>query len=276
MLITIDRLTGDGVAFRASPNTRGTFGPALPDTIVIHYTAGASLESSVATLCDPRTSASAHLVIGRDGAIVQLVPFDTIASHAGRSSHDGRHGFNKFAIGIEIDNAGRLEKAGSQYLSWFGRTYSGEDVIEAVHRNQTEAAFWHRYTEVQITLVEEICRLLISAYGIGWILGHEEISPGRKIDPGPAFPLDKLRARLFGPARAEDAPADPPARPRAGRVDVDRLNIRAEPSLAAPAVAPPLPRGTVVDILAESSGWSEVDVRIHGWVKSEFLKTDSG
>jgi N-acetylmuramoyl-L-alanine amidase len=50
-------------------------------------------------------------------------------------------------------------------------------------------------------VVEEICRLLVAEYGIRHILGHEEIAPQRKIDPGPGFPLDELRGRLLGEGR---------------------------------------------------------------------------
>jgi hypothetical protein len=57
--------------------------------------------------------------------------------------------------------------------------------------------------------VFELCALLVQTYEVTMIVGHEEISPGRKSDPGPAFPLDKLRDRLLGSGRNEDAPAVP-------------------------------------------------------------------
>lgn len=76
------RLEGDGIPFRESPNHGGLFEPGLPDTIIIHYTAGSSAESSVKVLCDPKRKASAHLVVGRDGSVTQLVPFNTVAWHA--------------------------------------------------------------------------------------------------------------------------------------------------------------------------------------------------
>jgi N-acetyl-anhydromuramyl-L-alanine amidase AmpD len=64
-----------------------------------------------------------------------------------------------------------------------------------------------RYTEVQLRVVDELCGLLVAAYGITQILGHEEIAPGRKIDPGPAFPLDEMRRRLLPSPVAASAPA---------------------------------------------------------------------
>ena len=265
-------LKGDVISYRESPNRSGPFGPDLPDTVVIHFTAGASLDSSVTALCDPHHRASAHCAVGRDGRVVQLVPFDTKAWHAGRSSYGGRDGFNHYAIGIEIDNAGQLQRSGTQFVSWFGRSYPENQVLEAVHRNQTTPAFWHRYTDEQIAAVQEICFLLKEHYPIGTILGHEEIAPTRKVDPGPAFPLDKLREHVFGSNRAEVGPAETCIEVRIGFVDAGRLNIRSAPARAAATVAPPLERGTRVAVRTESGGWSEVDVAIRGWVKSEYLR----
>ena len=61
-----------------------------PDMIVLHYTAGGNAMSSAHYLARADTDASAHLVIARDGGIIQLLPFDTIAWHAGQSEYAGR------------------------------------------------------------------------------------------------------------------------------------------------------------------------------------------
>lgn len=208
MDIQNNKLTGTNVSFKASPNKGAPFAPNLPDTLVVHFTAGASLDSSVASLCDPASKASAHSVVGRDGAIVQLVPFNEIAWHAGASTLGSRTGLNKYSIGIEIDNAGRLtQTASGDFLTWFGRRIQKEDAIQGIHRNETSASWWQAYTQAQIDGVFELCDLLVRKYAIKTIVGHEEISPGRKSDPGPAFPLDRLRDRLLGPGRQEDAAA---------------------------------------------------------------------
>src|SRR5687767_7791791 len=105
----------DGAKFiRATKNTELFQLPKL-DTIIIHYTAGGSPESSIATLIDPNIRASAHVVVGRDNSVTQLVPFNLIAWHAGESQYGNRVGFNQYSIGIEIDNAGKLEKRGDKY-----------------------------------------------------------------------------------------------------------------------------------------------------------------
>ena len=80
-----------------------------PDMIVVHYTAGSSARTAAEFLAKEEVKASAHLVIGRQGELFQLVSFDTEAWHAGRSSYDGRANLNRYSIGIELDNLGRLQ-----------------------------------------------------------------------------------------------------------------------------------------------------------------------
>lgn len=269
MQINNHRLTGEGVSWQPSPNHGGPFDEGLPDCIVLHYTGGSSLQSSADHLCEPETSASAHLVVGRDGQVIQLVPFDTVAWHAGDSSYAGRHGYNRYAIGIEMDNAGPLTRNGNHYTAWFGRQYAREEVVEAVHRNGGPSRFWHAYTEAQIARVREICRLLIGTYTINSILGHEEIAPQRKIDPGPAFPLDKFRQSLLASSRAGEGKAQTT---RLGMVEASYLNLRSEPSVSAITVAQPLPRGTLLDVIEERDGWCRVDVRMEGWVMKKYIK----
>jgi len=257
-----------------SPNRGGKFAEGAPDTIIIHYTAGSSAESSIRTLSNPNVRASAHLVVGRDGAITQLIPFDTIAWHAGRSSYQGRIGFNKYSIGIEIDNAGRLTKTGDKYSAWFGRKYEADEVIKAVHRNESRPGYWHAYSEEQISAVQEICAALIDTYPIGMILGHEEISPKRKVDPGPAFPLDKLRDRMFLADRSQEDEDEPDIEVSGnGLVTASRLNIRESSHGNARLVASPLTKGTQVKILGESDGWYQVQTTATGWVKKDYIAT---
>ena len=194
------------VNYIESPNQGGPFAPGLPDTIVIHYTAGANAESAIHTLCDRERKVSAHLVVGRDGVVTQLLPFNIVGWHAGRSQWGERTSLNQYSIGIEIDNAGQLLERDGGYESWFGQMYPAAEVVRGAHRNQSlpgahpqirqPVCFWHRYPQVQLEVVEAICAALIAAYGIRHILGHEEIAPDRKVDPGPAFPLDEMRDRL--------------------------------------------------------------------------------
>lgn len=264
-------LQGNTIKHVQTPNVSGQFAAGMPDTIIIHYTAGSSAESSVRTLMDPSAKASAHLVIGRDGSITQLAPFNVITWHAGESSYGGRTGFNKYSIGIEIDNAGILTQRTDGYYSWFGRKYDEKDVVKAIHRNESSPSYWHAYTEQQILLVYDICELLKKNYNIKLILGHEEISPKRKVDPGPAFPLDKLRDRILSGARDADNDESTIVK-TSGEVTASKLNIRSAPADTADKVALPLPNGSKVKIVESKNGWYKVQTVIEGWVSSKYVK----
>ncbi len=261
-------LEGTNVDYIECPKNIQKFDRGMPDTIVLHYTAGRDGKSSAQYLAKDNVKASAHIVIDRDGSIYQLVPFDTIAWHAGRSSWKGRSGLNKYSIGIEIDNAGVLTKSANNYVAWFGKKYNADEVMEAVHRNESQPKYWHLYTENQIDMVETVCELLMEQYtGIQNILGHEEIAPGRKLDPGPAFPLDQLRKRLIND-RDEEKPL---LTEQTGEVAVEYLNIREMPGRRAPLVSSPLPKGTQLKIREEHSGWYRVETQIEGWVSAEYI-----
>lgn len=275
MNLSISKHLLQGLPYKASPNHGGPFANGLPDAIIIHFTAGASAESSAKWLCNPQAKASAHVVVGRDGSITQLVPFNTVAWHAGTSSFGERNGYNKFSIGIEIDNPGRLRKTeAGTFQAAFGRTYSADQVIKAVHRNEHAESYWLAYTEAQLDAVFELCATLCETYKICEILGHEEIAPGRKDDPGPAFPLDRLRQRLLFKGRDQDEIDDQPAEPLLASVTASGLNFRAAPSPDAAKIAPAIPQGTQVEVLDTQStpGWTRIAFKGKtGWVKADFL-----
>jgi N-acetylmuramoyl-L-alanine amidase len=259
--------------FVESPNHGGTLG--VNDTVVIHYTGGYSAASSIQWLCSPASQASAHVLIGRDGKVTQLVRFDTVAWHAGKSSFalpDGtlRVGYNQFSIGIELDNAGILEKAGDRYHAWFKREYSESEVFHGTHRNESAPRCWHRYTEAQIAAAEEVCCLLKSEYGVKYILGHEEVSPLRKTDPGPAFPLDKLRERLLVP-RMEDAAETDADASRSAIVLSPRVDLVLDPANPWDTAVRSLESGTRVSIVKEENGWCRIRAQVEGWVPKKNL-----
>lgn len=252
-----------------SPNTSGEFKKGNLDTIVMHYTTGGSARPAINTLTNPRVRASAHVVIDRDGSITQLLPFNKIAWHAGKSFYKGRSGFNNYSIGIEMVNAGHLSKSGNIFRAWYGEAFNPSDVVEAIHRNHTRPKYWHVYTEEQINAARDLCALLIDEYGIKDILGHEEIAPKRKSDPGPAFPLDRFRNGLLGSTRDEDGTIELPDE---GRVTASSLNIRSQPSSRGAKVANALPKGKKVHILDESNGWYKVAVEVEGWVYGKYIQ----
>lgn len=257
------------VRYVESPNHGGSLNP---DSIIIHFTAGSSLESAINTFKDPLRKVSAHLIVGRNGEVVQMVPFNVIGWHAGKSAYQGRTGFNKFAIGIEIVNAGMLTKRDNLYYAWFGTAYPASEVVFARHRNETLPKYWHRFTDVQIETVRELCRVILRTYNISLILGHEEISPDRKVDPGPAFPLDTMRAQLAGQPAPPGVPApEPGVVPATGFVTASFLNIREFPSGSAELAARPLPRGTQVKVISQQGDWYRVSTEVEGWVAKRFI-----
>ncbi|MDX9883501.1 MAG: N-acetylmuramoyl-L-alanine amidase [Prolixibacteraceae bacterium] len=265
------KLSGDNVIPMACPKNHDKFIQGQPDSIIIHYTAGRDAASSAEYLCRDDVKASAHLVIGRKGEIYQLVDFNTVAWHAGESQYAGRTGYNKYSIGIELDNAGQLKQAGTEFVSWFGQKYQQNEAIYATHRNEQQPSWWQAYTPEQIEACRQVCELFIknTAYGIKSILGHEEIAPGRKQDPGPAFPLNKFRTMLLSQNRSDEVPEM--GMPGAV-VHADLLNIRERPSVDAKKVAQPLKNGTEVKILDEANGWYLVETKITGWVSKGFVE----
>ena len=274
MTLTIDNdhlLQGENVVHLIATKNTVEFKQGNLDTLIIHYTAGRDAESSARYLRKEEIKASAHLVIGRNGEIFQLVPFNKIAWHAGRSSFGGKSGYNNYSIGIELDNAGVLTKTGNDFQSWFGKKYTQSDVMEGVHRNESRPRYWHIYTERQLEVNEEITRLILDKYKpIVHILGHEEISPGRKQDPGPAFPLDKFRRQIIGDNR-DDQESSTQSLPSSGLVIPGKLNIRSGAGSSYVKVANPLVSGQKVKILEEENGWYRVKTEIEGWVSKGLI-----
>jgi N-acetylmuramoyl-L-alanine amidase len=259
---------GAEAAFESSPNTGGRLTPRY---LVMHYTAGGSADQSISWLTNPRARASAHVVVGRDGTVTQLVAFNTVAWHAGRSRWDGLVGMNHHSIGIELDNAGRLTRQGGVWRAWFGAVIPDDEVMEATHPHEEAPAGWQIYPREQIEASLDLARELVEKYDLIDVVGHEDISPYRKTDPGPAFPMGSFRARLFG--REHDAPAI--------FATTTNLNIRVGPGTEhARLSVSPLPRGTRVEVLQARGRWRFVDTEgevggeadVQGWVHGGYLE----
>lgn len=239
--------------------------------LVIHYTAGRNAKESIRWLTNRASKASAHLVIGRDGNITQLVAFDKEAWHAGQSSWEDRVGLNGYSLGIELDNTGPMKRHGNRWLAWFGDEYDESEVIEAVHKHETESRGWQIFPAVQITAALNVGILLFKHFKLRDVVGHEDISPGRKTDPGPAFPMHSFRARLLGRRDEELKRYE----------TTTNLNIRTGPGTQFPTIpGSPLPTGTPLEILRQEGAWALVDIIVEvngivdmqGWVHSRYLK----
>jgi N-acetylmuramoyl-L-alanine amidase len=132
-------------------------------------------------------------------------------------------------------------------------------------------AGWHTFTSEQIDVALELCRLLVRRYGLLDLVGHDDIAPNRKVDPGPAFPMRSFRSRLLGRAEDEDVRYE----------TTMNLNIRTGPGTQHEKIIDgPLPTGTRVEIVGQKGTWRLVDVLdvidgimdLQGWVHGRYLR----
>lgn len=182
-------VNGQPVPYRPTPNIGGHLKPRY---LVMHFTAG-GYSGAVEWLCNPTAKASAHLVIGENGEITQLAPFDRQTWHAGRSQWRDVVGLNSCSIGIELANYGQLSGSRGRYR-FAGKVIVPDDrVVEARHANGGPVVPWHTYPEKQMQVARAVARALHAEYGFEDVLGHDQIAPGRKTDPGPLFDMPAFR-----------------------------------------------------------------------------------
>ncbi|MES2671637.1 MAG: N-acetylmuramoyl-L-alanine amidase [Pseudomonadota bacterium] len=190
---------GSALPFKRSPNVGGKL---APEYIVLHDTAsGLSSSSPINWLTDPASKVSAHVVIARDGTITQLVPFNVKAWHAGQSIWKGRPLLNGFSVGLEIVNPGRMTKVAEGVYRSAVTIDANKDpslVVKYAKTPQHGEGYWLAYTDEQVRAVTELCRALCLTYPIEEVITHYLISPGRKVDVNPLFPLEQVRAAVAG------------------------------------------------------------------------------
>lgn len=150
---------------RPSPNFDERRDGAKPELIVVHYTAMESAEAALEKLTDPAAKVSAHYLIDEKGNIYQMVDEEKRAWHAGISSWDGKDDVNSRSIGIEISN-----------------------------RNGDP------YTNEQLFSLTLLCKDIMFRHKINPenIIGHSDVAPDRKQDPGEHFPWAKLSRHGIG------------------------------------------------------------------------------
>ena len=137
--------------------------------IIIHYTGMQSERESLKKLISPKSKVSSHFFINRTGKIFRLVNEDCVAWHAGKSKWKSYKNLNKNSIGIELVNRGHR----------FG---------------------YQSFTKIQIKKLIKLCKYLMKKYRIkkNMILGHSDVAPLRKIDPGEKFPWKYLSSNGVG------------------------------------------------------------------------------
>ncbi|HIG23728.1 MAG TPA: N-acetylmuramoyl-L-alanine amidase [Henriciella marina] len=169
------------ITLRPSPNFNERKGPL--DMLVLHYTGMETGDAAIERLCDPEAGVSAHYVVRENGDILKLVDEDKRAWHAGVASWQGDEDLNSRSVGIEIVNGGHDWPAADGSLP--------------------------AYPDAQIEAVTELALGIIERWSIPQtrVVGHSDVAPARKADPGEHFPWQQLAASHIGlwPHEAGDA-----------------------------------------------------------------------
>ena len=165
-------MSGMPIRERPSPNhgDRGEAPNVRPiNMLVLHYTGMQSAAAALDRLCDPEARVSAHYVVEEDGTLWRLVPETRRAFHAGVSCWQGENDLNWVSIGVEIVNPGH---------EWGYRPFP----------------------EPQMEAVESLCRHILARHRIPpyRVLGHSDIAPDRKADPGELFDWRRLARAGIG------------------------------------------------------------------------------
>jgi N-acetylmuramoyl-L-alanine amidase len=271
---------GTPYAFRTVPGT----GPVIkPRWLVMHYTAdgGSSALNWFASSANT-DRVSAHVVIARDGTITQCVPFNRKANHAGPSSWKGVKGLNSHSIGIEMVGFGYLGESGPGKWKGGGKSIPDSEVLVATHKFGKQKGGWTKYPQAQLDAALKLGKLLVQEYGLLDVIGHDDIAPTRKVDPGPAFPMESFRAAALQQDAApvggggDTTPAPGGLTPIARFRVKPTLNVRGGPGATNPTVAgSPLQPGTIVRCTEASDGWKRITaegVNVAGWVSAQFLQ----
>jgi len=151
------------MSFIQTPSPNFDARTAPPDMIVLHYTGMPTGEAALERMRDPEAKVSAHYMVEEDGRIFSLVPDERRAWHAGKSFWKGATDINAVSVGIEIVNPGHE----------FG---------------------YRKFPEAQIEAVIDLIADVRSRWTIpdSRILGHSDVAPDRKEDPGELFPWKRL------------------------------------------------------------------------------------
>lgn len=251
----------EGLFSGPSPNSAA--GLVNPSILVMHFTAsgGPTGKGDLGWFMDPRAKASAHIIAGRDGKITQPVAFNRKAYHAGRSIWRGVPNCNDYSIGIEIDNWGKLTKtADGKFRGWTGEEVPANRVTLARHKHEDRDIYWEIYTKAQLDAVEEVTRIILAKYpSIKEIVGHDDISPGRKTDPGPLFPISRFRSLVNGRGNKSTV----------NRRTTANLNERGGPGTKFDIIRT-ISKNAVVTVVYDAPGeWAQLDTG--GWVNDRYL-----
>lgn len=274
----------EGVEFLPA---RWTGGKIAPEIVILHDTAG-RLEkgNSAHYLADNEAKTSVHFVVERDGTITQLVATNRQANHAGKSIYHGREWCNGFSLGIEIVNPGKMTRisglTGHWARAWWKEDFQDGHGCELVEMTtpQHGAGVWMDYTPEQITAVTLLLEVLFrDIKTLKDITTHWYVSPGRKVDTSPLFPLEAIRAKILG----RDDPAEAAAE-RGSELQEDcrrivapeGLNMRRWPSFN-PNILLTIPNGTEVLVRREGDFGGRTWLQVvyggqSGWIVKSYTQ----
>jgi len=167
-----------------SPNFNDRPDGAEVKYLILHYTGMATGEAALKRLCDNRSKVSSHYFIEEDGRIYSLVPEEKRAWHAGISAWEGQRDINGHSIGIELVNPGHDSPG-----------YKGD---------------YRPFPEAQMKALMTLCKDILARHDIKrWhVLGHSDVAPARKCDPGELFDWQRLAEAGIGawPSEADKKP----------------------------------------------------------------------
>lgn len=258
--------------------------------IIMHFTTGTRMEGTINHFKDPSSLVSTHLLIGRDGRVVQFLPFNKIAHHSGFSWWEQKKNLNTMSIGIELDNAGLLIKRKD---GWYRRKmkFEKKQILRKPHLKQyiplkpdgkpdrEKFPAWERFTDVQLEVAFKIVEALVKNYkSIEEILGHDDVNLRNRYDPGPVFPMNDWRKKLFN--RKEP------------KIDKYAINHKTDlygnfegrlPNTKQATFDAPLPAGALVKVLRKEPDFTLVTVlkskdpraKGTGWIQTVSLDTEN-
>jgi len=169
--------------------TRGTYKNHYPQGAVVHFTAGhwgaGAMEGGV-------TSGYAYLLIDENGKVYQANSLDRWGYHAGASSWPGLgSGVSEHLVGIEISAAGNVVKVGDKYQTWFKTLLPEEQIRKVANKDNVKEGYYQKYTDAQekelIDLLLWLKRNNPDVFSFDLVVGHDEVAPTRKTDPGGAL-----------------------------------------------------------------------------------------
>lgn len=257
-------------------DTKNKSGKINPKYIVIHYTAGSNFDGDVRVLSGQTgRKVSVHLVLSPKGEFVQIGDFNDRMWHCDPAHWDGLTGMNGHTIGIEVTCPGWVEDMGNGI---YGRSdisgrYTRNQLVYAAHPNGGGKKWWVLFTKEQCDALKEVVPVLFNSYDIKEVVGHDQIAPERKIDPGPCLPkqvMDSLNGdrydgdEIFNKEKYVVFNID----------KNDTLNVRSEPNTDLSKILNKLKLGTVVLRKKTDGKWALIETSegLTGYVMSKYIK----